>query len=391
MKRFIVCVLAMFVITETFAIKGFALLSADYNYADKWNKGLYEKGPALSSVKEVYRNQKFYLLAVASDFVMNPNGFAKVYYSVEIDGPNGKQPIGWRDKLMFGWKCTKGVMYLAENPLCLSLDDNSPYGEYRVHVTVKDHYTGKSFEKDLKFNLVELPAVDAKTQIDMKTYNKWFSAYHRDPKPGQAISHYLTFVRSDAIKKRGRFIVGLNFFAEVLRNNPYLAKQAMDVYPELEDEAAFRLALLLHVSKTAPQEFFDKMEGKSKEVYLSMKDKPFPDVYGVVTSGRSLDALWAKFLAGGEYKAIHRLIQTLEYADSKGGLEAFKTSEKTAEDKKKAVREAVYNALIWSMKNNCKRHYQVRGYMRWALKNEELTSLQRSELEKILKEWQAGA
>jgi hypothetical protein len=95
--------------------------------------------------------------------------------------------------------------------------------------------------------------------------------------------------------------------------------------------------------------------------------------------------LWATFMAGGSYQPILKLIQTLEYTKFQGDLEKFESSKQTAEDRQKAINDAIYDSLVWSLTSNCRQHRLVKEYCIWALKYENLSNVQRGELKKILK------
>jgi len=78
------------------------------------------------------------------------------------------------------------------------------------------------------------------------------------------------------------------------------------------------------------------------------------------------------------------LIQTLEYTKYQGDLSKFKKSKQTNEDRQKAINNAIYNSLVWSLKSNYKQHELVKDYCDWAVENESLLDVQKNELKKIL-------
>jgi hypothetical protein len=94
--------------------------------------------------------------------------------------------------------------------------------------------------------------------------------------------------------------------------------------------------------------------------------------------------LWGTFTASGSYEPILKLIQTLDYEKYQGALDNFKKSKQTEEDRNLALKNAIYNALVWSMKSNARQHELVKAYLVWALNNETLSEIQKTELKNLM-------
>ncbi len=94
--------------------------------------------------------------------------------------------------------------------------------------------------------------------------------------------------------------------------------------------------------------------------------------------------LWATFMASGSYQPILKLIQTLDYKKFQGDLDKFKNSKQTEEDRQKAINNTIYDSLIWSIESNCRQHELVNEYCNWALQFEDLSDVQKNELNRIL-------
>lgn len=73
----------------------------------------------------------------------------------------------------------------------------------------------------------------------------------------------------------------------------------------------------------------------------------------------------------------------------KANFEKFEKSQKTNEDKQKAMNNAVFKSLVWSLGSNCKLHILVKEYCEWALVNENQSEVQKEQLKTILKEIQS--
>jgi hypothetical protein len=142
---------------------------------------------------------------------------------------------------------------------------------------------------------------------------------------------------------------------------------------------------LIKYSEIAPEDFYAKLDNVPKAMLAKLNKSDLPNPYGEIVVPAQLDMLWNIFSSNGNYAPIIKLIQTLDYVKYKGALEKFKTSAKSEDDKKKAMGEALYNSVVWSMKSNIKQHPLVKEYCEWALKNEELSATQKRELRQILK------
>jgi len=142
----------------------------------------------------------------------------------------------------------------------------------------------------------------------------------------------------------------------------------------------------LTYSNIGTTDFFNSLKGDEKDTYLKIKDTPLKDINGVITEASQLDMLWGTFMANGGYQPILKLIQTLDFSKYQGDLDKFKKSKQTSEDRQKAINNAIYNSLVWSLKSNYKQHVLVKEYCDWAVEFEKLSAIQKDELKKILNE-----
>jgi hypothetical protein len=160
----------------------------------------------------------------------------------------------------------------------------------------------------------------------------------------------------------------------------------IDCYKTRDVKTKIYLLYLLTYANIAPVDFFNSLEGVEKETYLKIKDSSLADIYGTIVDASQLDMLWGTFMASGSYQPILKLIQTLEYTKYQGFLDKYKKSEQTPEDRQNAMNNAIYNALVWSLKSNCAQHKLVRAYCEWAFQQEHLSEVQKKELKAILKD-----
>ena len=112
----------------------------------------------------------------------------------------------------------------------------------------------------------------------------------------------------------------------------------------------------------------------------NIKSIPMPDPYGQINHPVQLDMLWWDFFATGRIKPIQKLVSVLEYSKYAGAIGAYKKSKKTQADLKKAMKDAIFQALVWSLRSNCRHHELVRNYCLYILQKEKLSDVQRLHL-----------
>ena len=210
--------------------------------------------------------------------------------------------------------------------------------------------------------------------------------YYKDPTPQRALAYYIYYVNSNVANDANSFWGPFSIFLEIGRHNSFLSSQILEAYNTADLKTKKYLLGWLHYSGLGSPDFFNGLQGDEKEAWLQIKDSPPIDIYMHVSQGFQLDMLWGTFMASGSYMPILKLIQTLDYVQYAGSLDKFKTSTKTEEDRQKAINEAIYKAAVWSLKSNYTQHELIKEYCNWALQFENLSVVQKKELEKIIKQ-----
>lgn len=213
---------------------------------------------------------------------------------------------------------------------------------------------------------------------------KWFEKYYENPKPESALSYYLYYSQSSLSDKESSFWPIFSVFSEIFKNNSYLLPSIVKCYKNQDLKTKFFFLYLITYSNIGTDDFFNSLTGDEKDAYLKIKDAPMPNIYDTISDPSQLDMLWGTFMANGSYKPILKLIQTLDYTRFQGDLDKFKKSKQTEDDRQKAINNAIYNSLVWSLKSNCKQHELVLSYCKWAYQYENLSEVQRGELKNIV-------
>ena len=78
-----------------------------------------------------------------------------------------------------------------------------------------------------------------------------------------------------------------------------------------------------------------------------------------------LDIQWGRFCASGKKRPIELIISTLKYGNYYGTIKRTdnkKNEELSNKEKDMILKEAIFNAAIWSLRSNCLHHPLVKQY-----------------------------
>lgn len=385
MKKLILIVFGISLSFSSMAIDGLLVKTIDKSFQEKWYKTISSDVPKLIDCTRVYKNQKFFLTTIAWDFEADEKNFAKVSYGIKILKPDGSVFFEQENLPLFNGKIVdKTFLQMSEAVLEINFEEEDSLGAYQIFIKISDEISSKNKEIKGTINLQELPVTDLFTVTKEEEFNQWFLKYYESPQPETALSYFLFYTQSSLSENDNSFLPIFSIFLEIFRNNPFLSSQIFENYPAQNFRTKTFLLYLIYYSDIGNEDFFNRLEGLEKEVFEQINGTSLPELYGEINDPAQLDMLWATFSANGSYQPILKLIQTLAYTKYQGALDQFKASEQTDEDRQKAVNNAIYDSLVWSFKSNCKQHVLVKNYATWALKNEELSAVQKKELKQIL-------
>ncbi len=370
---------------QSWSLQGLTIQTIDYSFQDKWHRTVSSSTPKISIAEHVFKKQYFYVTAIASDFALDAEGRANVTYSIFITSPNGSSYAEQKDlPLIQGMVTNKTNLQMSNNVLKICFEENDEFGKYVIGIEIIDHVSGEQKKLQSNLKLVELPSYkDTKVKNDAD-FSTWISTYYQHQKPEEALSYYLYYAKSKLSDNESSFWPVFSIFMEIAKNNAYLLPQITECYVKQDLKTKIYLLYLLRYSGIGTADFYEQLEGDEKKTYLKLKDSPDKDFYGEITDPAQLDMLWGTFTASGSYEPILKLIQTLDYEKYQGALDNFKKSKQTEEDRNLALKNAIYNALVWSMKSNARQHELVKAYLVWALNNETLSEIQKTELKNLM-------
>jgi hypothetical protein len=368
------------------AIDGLLFVTIDYTFQDKWYKTVSSSIPQIRTTKEVFRGQAVYAAIVVGDFGLDEKNEANIIYDVAVTGPKRKAYLNKEElPAIVAQKVNKKYLQMGEAVLKMVFTEKDLLGKYKIKIKVKDLVSGKSKVIKSEFVLKELPAYDDFQVEGDEELGKWLTNYYKEQEPEKALAHYIYYAKSEMTDDENSFLPILAGMLEIVNQNPFLLKQILAAYEKEDSKTHFFLIYLLYYSDLEATSFLEALDGIEKEAYLSLKESPLPDPHDLIFDPSQLDMLWSEFMTSGSYKSILKLIKTLDYVKYEGGIEAYKESEQTEEDRTNLVNDAIYGALVWSLTNNCEQHSLVKKYALWALENENLSEVQKEELKKILK------
>jgi hypothetical protein len=387
MRKFGLSILLMIIVFQCYAIDGLLVKTIDYSFKEKWSNTVGSSIPVISTCDTVFKKQYFFLTAIAADYALDNKDFSNVEYSIKITKPDNSVYFSQQNlPLVNGKISNKNNLQMSDAILKVCFENNDSFGKYIIEIEIIDKISGKSKSISSDINLVPLPSYNQVQVKDDEAFSKWFEKYYENPKPEKALAYYIYYSQSKLSDKESSFWPVFSIFLEIAKNNTYLLPQIIDCYKTQDLKTKIYLLYLLTYANIGTNDFFNSLEGNEKDTYLKVKASPLTDFYGTISDPSQLDMLWGTFTASGSYQPILKLIQTLDYTKYQGYLDKFKKSKQTPEDRQKAMNNAIYNSLVWSLTSNCKQHQLVKEYCDWALQYENLSKVQKDELKAILKD-----
>lgn len=385
MKKQITLLFLLCLSIQVYSINGILIKTVDYSLKEKWTNTLGSTGPRITTCDTIFKGQNTYIAAIATDYEIDANSMSNILYSIKITNPDNKIYSSQENLLLSQAKVSnKNYLQMSDVVLNICFKNEDNLGTYKIDVDIIDKVSGKT--KNIKGSIVlaELPTYNSYLVKDDNHFSEWIHSYYKNPRPEYALAYYMHYIKSDLSGDDSKFLPIFGIFLEIFKNNKFLAQQVMDCYENQDLRTKIFLLYLLYQSELGSDIFYKKLEGDEKATYLELKNSPRIDIYDTILDSSQLDILWSTFFASGSYKPIFKLIQTLDYVSFHGDLEKYKESNQTEKDRQNALNDAIYGALIWSLKSNIRHHQLVSDYCNWAYQFGELTNIQKDELKSIL-------
>ena len=353
-----------------FGIDALLITSPDLNITDKWKKTESESIPRFSTVSSVVKKQYFNTLLLFSDYKLDSNQNVKISCDIKVISPDKSICFEQKNIKAFNRTVKNGkLVLLSDAILNICFEDSDPLGSYIIETTSYDNISGTSVSKSQIIELVDFKSNDYFHNDD--EFQEWFNTYHQKPSPEKAISAYLYYSNSKLSEAKNGFIPAFTFFLTIFNHNQFLIPILTDSYSKQDLKTKIYIIWLLRYLDYDSSAFLESLKGDEKQAFEKIKNETIPLQKDKIVSGEHLDVQWSTFLATGSFEPIKKIIDSLEYSRYSGSLDAYKTSEKTEEDREKAILDSTFQAARWSISSNIQQYELVKKYCIYSFINDE--------------------
>lgn len=367
---FLLMILILIYSHSAFSIDALLITSTDLNIIDKWTKTESEAIPNFSTVSSVVKKQYFSTLLFFTDYKLDSNQNVKISCDIKVISPDKRICFEQKNIQAFNRTVKKGrLVLLSDAILKICFENSDSLGSYTIETISHDIISGTSISKSKNIELVDFKSNDYFHSDE--EFQEWFHNYHKNPSPEKAISGYLYYARSKLNEAKNGFIPVFTFFLTIFNHNQFLIPILKDSYSKQDLKTKIYIIWLLRYLDYDSSDFLESLKGDEKQVFEKIKNEAIPLQKDKIVSGEHLDVQWSTFLATGSFEPIKKIIDTLEYSKYSGSLEAYKTSEKTEQDREKAILDSTFQAARWSISSNIQQYELVKKYCIYSFINDE--------------------
>ena len=185
--------------------------------------------------------------------------------------------------------------------------------------------------------------------------NQWLAFYFRDPQPARFVEEVRALGSTGAFSRESSKPPLITFLGRVMAQNPGKIEGWMKELDNLPQEQKDVLYAALWFSGTT--------EGKQSLEARGIKDyagKKAPAILTMeIDSPVVINMLWAWYFATSDEAAVRRVVSAFDLSAHEGAAERFKSSQKTARDRRAAYQDIAFKAAQASLADNCGRYPEV--------------------------------
>jgi hypothetical protein len=385
MKKTLLLGLLLLFCGKLLAVNGIFTPTIDYSFLEHWNKTLDKNNFSIPQAETVYHQQNIAMAIFANEFSLDKKRNANIVYALKITRPDGSTCFSKDEVILFKGTAGKNKILAVREPLIFSFPVDEKEGVYNISVTLTDMLDKSQRVFSSKIQLKSLPVYSPKNIATDSAFSSFLTFYYLNPKPAEVLPYYVYFIKSKLVEKKALFTPLLTSFVEILKQNKYLFPQVQSCFNSLEIKYQLYMLYLIQYSDIAPTSFYSGLNEVHKALLTQIRKNKQIDPYAKITQPDQLDMLWSIFTSNGSYAPIRKLIQTLDLARFKGEAEKYKLPSNKDTVGTRALNDVFYQGVVWSLKSNVRQHPRVREYCEWALREEKLNSIQKSELKEIIK------
>ncbi|MEI8341134.1 MAG: hypothetical protein WCH43_06305 [Verrucomicrobiota bacterium] len=187
--------------------------------------------------------------------------------------------------------------------------------------------------------------------------DQWLAFYYRNPKPERFVEEVRAMSSGGYFSKEPSQPPLIAFLGRVMAQNPGKIEGWMKALDDLPQRDKDVLYTALWFSGT--EEGKQCLQARGIKDYLG---KNPPEILKMeIDSPTVIDMLWAWYFATGDATAVRRIVSAFNLSEHEGAMERFKTSSKTALDKRSAYQDLAFRSAQWSLVDNCTMHPEVRA------------------------------
>jgi hypothetical protein len=178
--------------------------------------------------------------------------------------------------------------------------------------------------------------------------NDWIKHFYQTQDIGHFDGFWQSVVKNRLLENKNAVSPTIGFASQVLHRYPALLKGRLDdpsAFPETERDPVLRL---LWLSNTDEARAILKKAGAAE---LAAKSPPAIGTWEI-KSGGDLDLCWGWYFATGDTAALDPIISALDYGQYAGALKRYPNSPQTQKDREAAVKDAIFQAALWSLGAN---------------------------------------
>lgn len=210
----------------------------------------------------------------------------------------------------------------------------------------------------------------------------WMKFYYADPHPERFVQEVRQWSAEGSLGKGNDSLPTIVFLSCIIASNPECLPAWLDSLRDLpeEDMRSLEMAVWFSGTRTPEAQKF-LQEGISNPRFA---DDPPKILEAKTDNAITLDIFWCYYFATGDLNAVRRIISVFEYMSDFGAAKSFKADSRIDKDIARAMRDAIFQAAIWSLGSLMQEHTPLKDYCYELLMSEDITERERGGLAMVL-------
>lgn len=208
----------------------------------------------------------------------------------------------------------------------------------------------------------------------------WMTFYYAEPQPERFVEEVRKLAAMGILASPERAFPTIIFLSAVIAENGNRIQAWLDALLDLDpaDRSAVEDAAWL--SRTPEAHAYLTARGLTPKAVAQRVDP----LEMKVEHPTVLDALWARYFATGDQRAVRKIVSALDYMTDFGAAKAYSATAKTDADKARAMRDAIFQAASWSLESLMREHPPLKEFCADLVRGGQLTPNERCALAIVL-------